>query len=62
MKSLLSTVNYKGIEIDPEHDGSNPIPDVAKVLSSVLTMKNTYKKVIKLRSGDTPIANALSTI
>lgn len=50
------------IEVNPEHDGSNPIPDVAKVLSSVLRMKNTYKKVIKLRSGDTPIANALSNI
>lgn len=50
------------IEINPDHDGSNPIPDVAKVLSSVLTMKNTYKKVIKLRSGDTPIVDALSNI
>lgn len=50
------------IEINPEHDGSNPIPDVAKVLSSVLTMENTYKKVIKMRSGDTPIADALSNI
>lgn len=50
------------IEIDPEHDGSNPIPDVAKVLASVLTMKNTYKKVIKMRSGDMPIDGALSSI
>lgn len=50
------------IEINPDHDGSNPIPDVAKVLSSVLTMENTYKKVIKMRSGDTPIAEALKNI
>ena len=50
------------IEINPDHDGSNPIPDVAKVLSSVLTMENTYKKVIKMRSGDTPTAGALSNI
>lgn len=50
------------IEINPEHDGSNPIPDVAKVLSSVLTMENTYKKVMKMRSGNTPIADALSNI
>ena len=50
------------IEVDPEHGGSNPIPDVARVLSSVLTMENTYKKVIKMRSGDTPIAAALSNI
>ncbi|MBQ9679334.1 MAG: SDR family oxidoreductase [Ruminococcus sp.] len=50
------------IEVDPDHDGSNPIPDVARVLSSVLTMENTFKKVIKMRSGDTPIAAALSNI
>lgn len=50
------------IEVNPEHDGSNPIPDVAKVLSSVLTMENTYKKVIKMRSGDTPIAETLKNI
>lgn len=50
------------IEVNPDHDGSNPIPDVARVLSSILTMENTYKKVIKMRSGDTPIAAALSNI
>ena len=50
------------IEVNPEHDGSNPIPDVAKVLSSVLTMENTYKKVIKMRSGNTPVVDALSNI
>lgn len=50
------------IEINPEHDGSNPIPDVARVLASVLTMENTYKKVIKMRSGDTPVNEALKNI
>ena len=50
------------IELAPEHDGSNPIPDVAKVLSSVLTMKNTFKKVIKMCGGDTPIAEALAQL
>ena len=50
------------IAFNPDHDGCNPIPDVAKVLSSVLTMENTYKKIIKMRSGDTPIAAALSNI
>ena len=50
------------IELAPEHDGSNPIPDVAKVLSSVLTMENTFKKVIKMRDGDTPIAEALAQL
>ena len=50
------------IEINPVHDGSNPIPDVAAVLTDVLEMKNTYKKVIKMRGGDTPIAEALANI
>ena len=36
------------IELDPEHDGSNPIPDVAEVLVSVLERENTFKKVIIL--------------
>ena len=50
------------IELQPEHDGSNPIPDVAEVLVSVLDMENTFKKVIKMRSGDTPIGSALANI
>lgn len=50
------------IEFAPEHGGSNPIPDVAKVLFSVLTRENTFKKVIKMRGGDTPIAEALAQL
>ena len=50
------------IELNPEHDGSNPIPDVAEVLVSVLEMENTFKKVIKMRSGETPISSALANI
>ena len=50
------------IELNPEHDGSNPIPDVAEVLVSVLEMENTFKKVIKMRSGDMPISSALANI
>ena len=50
------------IELNPEHDGSNPIPDVAEVLVSVLERENTFKKVIKMRSGDTPISSALENI
>lgn len=50
------------IEIDPEHAGTNPIPDVAAVLAGVLEKPNTYKKVIKLRGGDTPIEEALNSI
>lgn len=50
------------IELSPVHDGSNPIPDVAEVLVSVLERENTFKKVIKMRSGDTPISSALENI
>ncbi|MBQ9156722.1 MAG: NAD(P)H-binding protein [Eubacterium sp.] len=59
---LKETEGTGRIEINPEHDGSNPIPDVARVLSDVLEMKNTYKKVIKMRTGDTEIASALKAV
>ena len=50
------------IEVNPEHDDSNPIPDVAEVLCSVLKRENTFKKVIKMRGGNTPIDTALANI
>lgn len=50
------------IELNPEHDGSNPIPDVAEVLCSVLERENTFRKVIKMRGGATPIDTALTKI
>ncbi len=50
------------IEVNPEHDGSNPIPDVAEVFCSVLKRENTFKKVIKMRGGNTPIDTALANI
>lgn len=50
------------VELDPEHDGSNPIPDVAAVLASVIDRPNTIGKVIMMRSGDTPIAEALAEV
>lgn len=42
--------------------GNNPIEDVAKVLSSVLEAKNTYKKVIRIHEGNTPIQQAIESI
>ena len=50
------------IETDPPHDGRNPIPDVAAVLTEVLDRPNTVGKVIKLRGGDTPIGEALDLV
>lgn len=41
---------------------SNPIPDVAKVLSEVLKYKNTIGKVINMHGGDVPINEALSKV
>lgn len=59
---LRETEGTGKIEINPECDGENPIPDVAAVLSETLNMKNTYKKVIKMRGGDTPISDALANV
>lgn len=50
------------IEIDPEHDGSNPIPDVAAVLAAVLERPNTVGKVIMMKSGSVPIDEALARV
>ncbi|WP_251159132.1 NAD(P)H-binding protein [Caniella muris] len=50
------------IELDPAHDGSNPIPDVAAVLAGVLDRPNTVGKVVMMRSGDTPVADALAEV
>lgn len=50
------------IEINPAHDGSNPIPDVAAVLAGVLDHPNTVGKVIMMKSGSTPIREALSVV
>lgn len=43
-------------------DTTNPIPDVAQVLADVLKHKNTIGKVIMMRSGKTPIDDALSNL
>lgn len=50
------------MELNPPHEGVNAIPDVAEVLVDVLEMPNTVKKVIMMRSGDTPIMEALETV
>ena len=50
------------IEADPEEGGSNPIPDVAETLVTALDMPNTYGRVIMMRSGSTPIAEALRAV
>lgn len=41
---------------------TNPIPDVAQVLADVLTADNTIGKVIMMRSGETPINEAIANV
>lgn len=48
------------IELYPEHDGSIPIPDVAEVLASTLSMPSTVGKVLTMRRGTEPLADALA--
>ena len=43
-------------------DTTNPIPDVAQVLATVLTNGNTIGKVILMRTGDTPIDTAVKEV
>ena len=43
-------------------DTTNPIPDVAKILADTLKYKNTIGHIIMMRSGKTPIEDALSNI
>lgn len=50
------------IEIDPEHEGPVAIPNIARVLADVLTMKNTYHQLIMVKNGTTPIQEALAKI
>jgi nucleoside-diphosphate-sugar epimerase len=50
------------IEINPERGTSNPIPDVAAVLAGVLDKPNTFRKVIYMTGGNTPIEDALDAV
>lgn len=50
------------IAVNPAKGGTNPIPDVAEVLTSVLDHPNTIGKVIMMHSGDEPIDAALSEV
>ena len=43
-------------------DTTNPIPDVARVLADVLPLKPAYGQVIMMRSGQTPIGQALKQL
>ncbi|AND79258.1 SDR family oxidoreductase [Streptococcus pantholopis] len=42
--------------------GQNSIPNVAKVLAELLDQPNTFKKVIPMADGQTPIAQAIAEL
>lgn len=59
---LEETPGTGKIALNPDHAGTNPIPDVAAVLVDVLEKKNTYGKLIQMTSGQTPIDQAINSI
>ena len=50
------------ITVDEGKFGYNPAKDVARTLVDILKYKNTNRKIIKMRKGDTPIDDALSLV
>lgn len=50
------------ITVDEGKFGYNPAEDVARTLVDILKYKNTNRKIIKMREGDTPIDDALSRV
>lgn len=48
------------ITIDEGEFGYNPAEDVARTLADILKYRNTTRKIIKMREGDTLIDDALS--
>ena len=47
------------VQFNVDAGGANPIPDVVAVLVAVLEAPNTYKHVVTMLSGQTPIAEAV---
>lgn len=50
------------ITIDSGKVATNPIPDVAMTLAKIVNYPNTINKVIMMRSGQTPIDDALRQV
>lgn len=60
--SLTEEAGTGKVSFGTGDDTTNPIPDVAQVLADVLGADNTIGKVIMMRSGDTPIADAVKNV
>lgn len=50
------------ITIDSGKVGTNPIPDVALTLARIIHHPNTVRKVMMMRTGNTPIDDALAQV
>ena len=50
------------IVINPDHEGPVAIPDIASTLAAALPMPATYRQVIRVKNGETPIADALAAV
>lgn len=59
---LTETPATGRVTFDVQAPGENPLGDVATVLASLISQPATIGKVIMMGSGDTPIAQALTTI
>lgn len=60
--SLTENAGTGEVELKVQEHGENPIEDVAEVLFGLLDLKSSFKEVISMRSGDTPIKNALANL
>lgn len=60
--SLTENAGTGEVELKVQEQGENPIEDVAEVLFGLLDLKSSFKEVISMRSGDTPIKNALTNL
>ena len=60
--SLTENAGTGEVELKVQEQGENPIEDVAEVLFGLLDLKSSFKEIISMRSGDTPIKNALANL
>lgn len=59
---LQETPGSGMIDVNVISSGGNSIENVAAVLAEVLEKQNTFKKVIKMADGDTPLKIAVSSV
>lgn len=57
-----SEIGSGKIEINVKKSQPNTIPNVAEVLATVVDKENTFKKIIQMSDGETPIKEAIERI